>query len=218
MKENAINSKKNFARVMILVMALIVLGISGTYAYYTSTITGNAVKTTASSGKIEITSSLETANAIQNTKIALINEDEISTKAEKLNFDINNTSNSTLDGKYFVYLKNSKLSKNLYSEYFKWSLINKDCDETTNNCTLASGSFANARRTDTPLADEAENVVTTIDNIQLNSTAIEIDKNSTQNLEFRLWIQNDPDNNQIALTEGYFEGKLYIEAFPVSEH
>ncbi len=73
--EKKINSSKNIGRVFVLVVSLIVIGISGSYAYFTTSISGTPTQTTISSGKFEVTSSLEGANAIKDLSLSLINPD-----------------------------------------------------------------------------------------------------------------------------------------------
>ena len=192
------NKKKNITKVLVLVVSLIVIGISGTYAYYTLAMTGEATKTTAKSGVFKIISSLDTANAVNNTKLKLIEPTEKEVKAEKVTFTVTSKDESTIDGQYFIYLKNITLSKNLYSKYLKWELLQ-------NGEIKDSGTFEDAVRTDT------------VANIKLNKEALQITKKTTDTLIFRMWLENDENVNQISLTEGSFAGRLFLEAFPVSE-
>lgn len=204
------NKKKNITKVLVLVVSLIVIGVSGTYAYYTLAMSGEATKTTAKSGVFKIISSLDTANALNNTKLKLIDATEKEVKAEKITFTVTSKDESTVDGQYFIYLKNITLSKNLYSKYLKWELLQ-------NGEIKDSGTFEDAVRTDTVASDEAENVETTVQNIKLNEEALQITKKTTDTLIFRIWLENDENVNQISLTEGSFAARLYLEAFPVSE-
>lgn len=203
--------KNSLAKVMILVVSLIVIGVSGTYAYYTLSMSDPST-TSAKSGVFKVESSLETTNAINNNKIRLINNIEKEIKAEKVIFTVTSKSESTIDGEYYIYLKDILLSKNLYTKYLHWELVK-------NNVVEASGDFADAasKRTDTPVANEADNVVTSISEMKLNETPLHLNKNSKDTLIFRLWLENDPNVNQIAITNGSFAGRLYLEAFPVSE-
>lgn len=212
MEENKINSSKNLGRIFVLVVSLIVIGVSASYAYFVTNIIGKPTQSTISSGKFEVTSSLEDANAIKDLSLTLINPEEITTKAKSLNFNVVSTSLSTIDAKYHIFLRGITLSKNLYSTDFKWSLSNSDCTE--GNCILASGDFSSAERVDVASMEESPNVLTTVKDIQLTTDAILLQKNTTQNLVFRIWLQNDANRNQIGLTNGSFEGKLSISAIP----
>ncbi len=203
--------KNGFAKVIILVVSLIVIGISGTYAYFTLSMS-EPQTTSAKAGVFKVESSLETTNAINNNKIRLIDNIEKETKAEKVTFTVTSKAESTVDGEYYIYLKDILLSKNLYTKYLHWELVQ-------NNVVKASGDFADiaSKRTDTPVAGEADNVVTNISEIKLNETPFHLDKNSQDTLIFRMWLENDPNVNQIAITNGSFAGRLYLEAFPISE-
>lgn len=199
----------NYIKVMILTMALIVLGISATYAYFTSTISGDSTKTELKAGKLDIDTNLNNTNRINNPKIGLIDRTEKETKAEKVSFYINNTSLSTVDAKYFIYLKDIELSKNLYSEYFKWELVK-------NGEVIENGDFKNAIRIDEVSPTEEKNAITTVEEMTINQEAIVLNKNNTDNLIFRVWLENDENINQIDLTNGSFSGRLYLDAVPVS--
>lgn len=203
--------KNSFAKVMILVVSLIVIGVSGTYAYYTISMSEPS-KTSAKAGVFKVESSLETTSAINNSKIRLIDNAEKEVKAEKVTFTVTSLSESTVDGEYYIYLKDILLSKNLYTNYLHWELLQ-------NNVVKASGDFGDvaSKRTDTPVAGEADNVVTSISEIKLNETGLHLNKGTKDTLIFRMWLENDPDVNQIAITNGSFAGRLYLEAFPISE-
>jgi hypothetical protein len=204
---NTKSNKSGILKVLVLVVSLVVLAFSATYAYYTTSITGDSSETVLKSGKLEITTNLESVSAINNSNIILINASEKEEKADSVTFYISNPSTSTIDAKYYVYLTDINLSKNLYSEYFKWELLKND--EVVN-----SGTFKNASRKTEISEDEENNVLTTSEDIQLNSSALYISPNTTDTLVFRLWLENDDSKNQIELTEGSFSGKLYLEAVP----
>lgn len=205
------NKKSNYTKIIVLVLALIVLGVAATYAYYTSSISGTPSQTSLESGKLYFNTNLESVSAINNTKLHLINAVDKNTQAEKVTFTAENTSNSTVSAKYYVYLKNVKLSKNLYSEYFKWELVQ-------NGTVRSSGSFATASRSDAATTGEAENVITSANDIQLNTDALVIAPNTKDTVIFRMWLENSETENQIELTNGSFSGKLYLEAVPVSQN
>lgn len=210
---NEKKNKRNIIKLMILVVSLMVLAFSGTYAYFTSNITGEPSITKAKSGIFEIKSSLEKTSAINNKRMVLINENQIKEMADSLTFTVTNTENSMLDGEFSIYLKDIKLSKNLYSEYLNWELLDED------GKILYSGNFAEVTRRDEEEAGEASNFVTDVEDIELNEEeSIKIAKNTTQTFTFRMYLLNDSTKNQIELTEGSFMGRLYIEAVPIYDN
>lgn len=205
------NNKSNFWKVIVLVVALIVLGISTTYAYFTTQLSGNPSTTSLTSGNLKIETNLESVSAINNRNIRLINETDKTTSAEKVSFYVKNTSESTVDAKYYIYLKEITLTKNLYSDYFKWELVQ-------NGIVVGSGNFGTATRTNAVNSEEANNVSTTAEDITLSAEPLLLNKNTNDNIIFRVWLENDENVNQISLTNGGFAGKLYLEAFPVSSN
>jgi len=192
MKEN---TKRNLTKIIVLVVALIVLAVSATYAYFAAVISGTPSQTTLSAGNLKIETNLNSASAINNPQLQLINASDKSTKAETVSFYVKNTSSSTVSAKYYIYLKDISLSSNLRSKYLKWELLR-------GTTSVATGTFVNATSSTTQ--------------IQLNTTALNIAKNTTDNLVFRLWLENDASTNQTSLMNGSFSGKLYLEATPVS--
>lgn len=204
-------NKSNFVKVIVLVVALIILGISSTYAYFTTVITGTPNTTTLKAGKLDIDTNLSSVSAINNTRLFLIDAADKASDAESVSFYVQSTSDSTVSAKYYIYLKEISISKNLYSSYFKWELLQ-------NGTVVGSGNFASATRTSASSSTEASNVSTTAADITLTSNALTLATNSKDNLIFRLWLENDASVNQIELTEGSFSGKLYLEAVPVSSN
>jgi len=204
--------KNHFIKIGIFVVAIITIGISLSYAYYNANTSGNANIPAINSGELNITSTLASSSAINNSKMSLINADEVSKSADKVEFSVTNQNTSTVNGKYFVYLTDIKISKNLYSKYFKWELVRVTASGENQ---IATGNFATATRKDTPVDSEESNVLTTAEDITLNSTILQIAKGTTDNLIFRIWLENDASINQIELTNGSFQGKLKIEASPV---
>lgn len=212
MNENKGN-KRQLKKVLILVVALIVLAFSGTYAYFSTNFVGKPSTTTVTSGVFDVESSLETESAIRNRRMVLIHvtdtQDQRDEKADKLTFTVTSTDESTVDGEFNIYLKDIKLTKNLYTKYLKWELLK-------GNEIINSGNFENAVRVDTPIDEEEDKVITDVEEFQLNTTALSLPKNTTQTYTFRMYLLDDPKKNQIELTEGSFNGRLYLEAVPIS--
>lgn len=207
------SNKRQITKVLILVVALMVIAFSGTYAYFTNNFVGKPTTTTAISGVFDVESSLETTSTIQNRRMVLIHvndtQDQREELADKLTFTVTSTENSTVDGEFNLFLKDIKLSKNLYSKYLKWELLK-------GNEIINSGDFANVERVDTPVEDEEDKAVTDVKIFQLNKETLSLPKNTTQSFTFRMYLLDDPTRNQIELTNGSFNGRLYLEAVPIS--
>lgn len=204
--------KKHIIKIGILTVAIITLGISLSYAYYSANMSGKAEITKRQAARLDLTSTLTDAQAINNSKLSLINASEVETKSEKVEFAVQNASTSTVAGKYYVYLTNIEISKNLYSKYFKWELVRVT---SSGESKIANGDFSTAVRVGSVVDGEANNVVTTAEDIGLNKVALQLAINTKDDLIFRLWLENDENINQIDLTSGSFKGKLKIEATPV---
>lgn len=208
MKEQKEN-KKQWIKVAILVVALMVLAFSGTYAFFTSTFIGEPTTTTAKSGVFKIESSLEKTSVLNNKKMILIDEEEKEQKAEKLIFTVTSKMDSTVNGQISLFLKDVTLSKNLYTNYLKWELLK-------GNKLISSGDFENVIRLGEEMEGEEENATTTVEDIKLAEN-LPIEKNTTDTYTFRMYLLNDKNQNQIELTNGHFSGRLYLEAIPISE-
>lgn len=204
--------KSQIIKIGVLVVAIVVIGISLSYAFFTGVLSGESEIDTRNAAKLDLTSTLTDADAINNMHLELIDQEKIKTAAEKVEFSITNQNTSTVSGKYFIYLTDINMSRNLYSKYFKWELARVT---STGESVINSGNFLAATRVGAPTDGEANNVITTVEDISLNKVALQIPVNTTDNLVFRLWLENDPDANQIDLTDGSFEGRLKIEATPV---
>ncbi len=207
------SNKRQVTKVFILVVALMVIAFSGTYAYFNNTFVGSPSTTTATSGVFDIESSLETVSAIQNRRMALIHvndtQDQRDELADKLTFTVTSTEKSTVDGEFNLFLKDIKLTKNLYTKYLKWELLK-------GNEIISQGDFENAERDGIAVEGEEDKAVTDVKEFQLNTKALSLPKNKTQTFTFRMYLLDDPNKNQIKLTDGSFNGRLYLEAVPVS--
>lgn len=217
--ENSKSSRRNITKVIILVVSLIVIGVSGTYAYFTMSLTGDPSETKATAGVFKVISSLEDVSAINNTRLRLVDAADKETKAEKLTFTVTSLPESNVDARYYIRLKNIELSKNLYSPYLKWEIA-KNTGEI-----LASGDFSQAQRDGAAATNEADNVLTNAKDIDLTASTqttsgkngLVLTQKTTETLVFRIWLQDDPNTNQIDLTNGSFAGRLFLEAVPISE-
>lgn len=203
--------KNQAIKIGVLVFAIIIIGVSLSYAYYSANISGKGEIPTTNAARLDLTSTLTDAKAIKNTKLTLIDASEVKNMAEKVEFSVTNANTSTVNGKYYIYLTDVHITKNLYSEYFKWELVRISGNIESQ---VASGNFTNAVRMGSVVEGEDEKVLTDIEDIGLNKVALQIEPGNTDQYIFRLWLENDLNSNQIELTEGSFQGKLKIEATP----
>lgn len=212
--------KNHIIKISVLVIAIVVLGVSLSYAYYSANKKGTSTIDETSAARLDLSSSLTTAQAIDSRNLTLIESTAVKTDADKVSFTVTNASTSTVNGKYHVYLTDVHLTKNLYSKDFKWQLVRVT---SSGESEIATGNFADSTKVvricaseDTTCNTDAEDkrIMTDVKDITLNSTVLTIAPGTTDNLLFRIWLENDPDVNQVDLTEGTFQGKLKVEVTP----
>ncbi len=208
---NPNQNKRHIKKVIVLTISLIVLAFSATYAYFTSSF-NEPTTTTATAGIFNVESTLEVVNSIKNKRMILIDQEEVEEKADYLEFTVTNKEDSTVDGKFDLFLRDMKITRNLKVSDFKWELLKE-------GTKISEGTFENAKENGEKekITDGVDRTQVDLEGIKITTSPIELPKNTTVTLKFRLYILNDKERNQIDLTEGSFEGRLYLEAVPVSE-
>ena len=200
---------KNTVLISVLVVSIIVIGISLSFAYFTMSIQGSSDTGNNQAAILNVTTTLTTADAINATSLAIIDGSEYLTKAESIEFTVTNNTDSNVNALYTINMTDITISKNMLSQYFKWALvINSD---TGNAIT---GSFQ-----DLSLADEGNTDTSTV---TIGSKVLIADENAcslsigaTDTITLYLWLENDDNVDQLYLTNGTFSGKLSLNATPV---
>ena len=200
---------KNTVLISVLVVSIIVIGISLSFAYFTMSIQGSSDTGNNQAAILNVTTTLTTADAINATSLAIIDGSEYLTKAESIDFTVTNNTDSNVNALYTINMTDITISKNMLSQYFKWALvINSD---TSNAIT---GSFQ-----DLSLADEGNSDTSTV---TIGSKVLIADENArslsigaTDTITLYLWLENDDNVDQLYLTNGTFSGKLSLNATPV---
>ena len=201
------NKKRIITLSVLFVLLVIFAGVGISYAYFQITVTGTTETPEATAANMNITTNLDDTSIIDSRNIALIDSSEYLTKAEKLSFTVTNNIDSTVQAKYTVKLVDTTITKNLISKYFKWALVvNHD---TTNPIT---GTFE-----DSSLSTEgtiAKDVIDISKYLIDGDNARTIDINTTDSIDFYIWLENDPNVDQLYLTEGAFQSKVSVDAIP----
>ena len=200
---------KNTVLISVLVVSIIVIGISLSFAYFTMSIQGSSDTGNNQAAILNVTTTLTTADAINATSLAIIDGSEYLTKTESIEFTVTNNTDSNVNALYTINMTDITISKNMLSQYFKWALvINSD---TGNAIT---GSFQ-----DLSLADEGNTDTSTV---TIGSKVLIADENArslsigaTDTITLYLWLENDDNVDQLYLTNGTFSGKLSLNATPV---
>lgn len=192
--ENVDNSKKRITlAALIIVVSVIIIGMSLSYAYYVNTIQevrpeNQGVNITSG----ELTMNLTTSEYIAANSASLINDADVTRDADYTSFSVTLPSDADADSAtYSLYLTELTITDNLKSKYVKWALYN--ADETS---MITSGDFQNANSgTNLTLQD-----------------GISIAKGETNSYRLYIWLSNDPDVNQISLLNGSLSAKVGFRA------
>lgn len=184
--------KRNIKEIVFAVSVIVIL-VSITYrlsyAYFVATVTGNSTATASTIGAGTLNVNFTTSQYVSNDSLMLISDADKATSAEKMLFSVSQATATTVAARYNVYLTELSISNNFKSSDFKWELLR-------NSSVIASGNFTTA--------------VSGTD-FKLNSTALDLAVNATDNLELRLWLSQQ-DYDQLSLTNGTFSAKVKIEA------
>ena len=192
--ENVDNSKKRITlAALIIVVSVIIIGMSLSYAYYVNTIQevrpeNQGVNITSG----ELTMNLTTSEYIAANSASLINDADVTRDADYTSFSVTLPSDADADSAtYYLYLTELTITDNLKSKYVKWALYNAD-----GTSMITSGDFQNANSgTNLTLQD-----------------GISIAKGETNSYRLYIWLSNDPDVNQISLLNGSLSAKVGFRA------
>lgn len=191
-------NKKTIIIYISVALALVIVAFGLTYAYFSANVKNNdqAEETEILSGNLDI--EFQTSQWINNTNMMLVNDENKDTEAEKAIFTVKNVGN--VKSNYELYLTDIEISDNFKnSNYFKWELV--ITDGATNQNTTYTGNFSgvsNGRLKLTPSA-KTINVGNNIDNCVL-----------------KVWLSNDPENNQLDLFNGSFQGRVELVAVAIA--
>lgn len=188
------NTKKRLVLAsLIIVMSIVIIGISLSYAYYLNTVEEvNPSNQGANITSGELTMNFATDRYINANSASLINDTEITTKADYTSFSVTLPSEADSDtATYSLYLTELTITDNLKSNYVKWALY-----DGAGTSMITSGDFTNA---------------TTGTNLTLKDS-ITINKGETNSYRLYIWLSNDQNNNQIDLLNGSLTAKVGFRA------
>ncbi len=216
-KNSTKNTFFNFAmRITIFVLAIVIFGVSTSYAYYVANIKGQASVDESKTAVLNVTTTLENAPAISASKMTIINAADYLTKAQKVDFSITNQSTSNVKAKYTLKLVEMNITKNLSSKYFKYAVIvnaGKSTEKTYTGNFLDEKNIAPEKTSVTK--DNPETVKGLTKNLIDEDNALILNIGATDTLSFYIWVENDDAVDQLYLTNGNFSAKLSVDAYPV---
>lgn len=209
-----VNNKKLVISASILVISIIIIAFSLTWAYFTVGDSGKEEINGNQAAVLNVDSNLKNASAINETEMALINPENVESEAKKVTFDVTNEDTSNVNAKYIVKLVDYSITKNLSSEYFKWKLVVNPGDSEQ----VFSGDFLQSdipEGTTLTGVEENDKVSGLEKELVSEEEALTLNVGESDNLVFYVWLENTQNSNQLYLTNGEFRGKLSLEAYPV---
>ena len=177
------NKKRKIGIIITSVALVILLGISFAYAYFSSI--NKSDNKTVQAGSLKITYSDDNLNTINLSNIAPIHDEDIKTKASKLEFKI--TNNGSSKAYVDIYLNDIVLPDELVSLEFKWALYSGEEK-------IYNGNFRNI-----------------LDNKQLLMNNIELNKEENKTYQLYIWISEN-DLNQNNMMNKTFSAKILVKA------
>ena len=188
---------------LIIVVSIIIVGLSLTYAYYVNTIREtNADNQGASLTSGNLSMDFTTSRNINATSASLINDADILSE-ENNNYTAFSISfaedNTVSEATYNIYLTDISMTENFKSSYVKWALYR------ANNTLVTQGDFSNVTLNGTGSGTHNASDITLASE---SITSVE----GTKSYKLYIWLSNDPDNNQISLLNGSLSAKVGFRA------
>ena len=209
-KNNPENTKDNTRKRIILgsliiVMSIVIIGLSISYAYYLNTIeevNPENQGTNITSGKLSM--NFATSQYINATAAGLIDDEDVLDPSNNnfTQFSVSFAEDNSVDSAtYNLYLTEISMTQNFKNEDVKWALYN------SSNELIANGNFSTATLSSTANDDGTYNA----DNITLKND-ITISPGTTNSYKLYIWLSNDDQTNQIDLLNGTLNAKVGFRA------
>ena len=213
-KNNPENTKDNTKKRIILgsliiVMSIVIIGLSISYAYYLNTIeevNPENQGTNITSGKLSM--NFATSQYIKATAAGLIDDEDVLDPSNNnfTQFSVSFADDNSVDSAtYNLYLTEISMTQNFKNEDVKWALYNYSNSQT--NSQIANGNFSTATLSSTANGDGTYNA----DNITLKND-ITISPGTTNSYKLYIWLSNDDQTNQIDLLNGTLNAKVGFRA------
>ena len=209
-KNNPENTKDNTKKRIILgsliiVMSIVIIGLSISYAYYLNTIeevNPENQGTNITSGKLSM--NFATSQYIKATAAGLIDDDDVLDPSNNnfTQFSVSFAEDNSVDSAtYNLYLTEISMTQNFKNEDVKWALYN------SSDVQVANGNFSAATLSSTANDDGTYNA----DDIALKND-ITISPGTTNSYKLYIWLSNDDQTNQIDLLNGTLNAKVGFRA------
>lgn len=204
-EEKNISNKRNILAASILVLALVIIGISASYAFfvnYVKEVNPENQGVIIRSGDLTLNFATVNDKYINATAAKLINDADVTNASNNdyTSFSVTLPSDAKVaKASYDLFLTDIKMSNNFKSEYLKWALYSGDAE-------VAKGDFAGVTLSETADSDGYY----TASNITLKN-GIEITKGTTgttASYKLYIWLSNDSTVQQNDLLNGKLSAKV----------
>ena len=209
------NVKVHVLGALIIAISVIVIGLSGSYAYYVNEIhntnsqnQGVTVKG-AGEGVFDIT--FNTTNSINVTDAKLMNKTQVKSSASNATaFSVKIAETSKLkSATYSLKITDIKMNdkyKNTTLSWIKWVLVKVS---GTSETEVKEGDFTNLTFNNTAGAD---GMFTSTKDITITANDVTISNSTTDSYKLYVWLDNDANTNQTSLLGGSMTMKVGIDA------
>ncbi len=216
------NVKRNIILACVLAVSLIVLAVSGSYAYFSNKIenTGNGgVSVTGGDLEIGFTDDTDETHKTITVENAGLTKDDDVTKSEnytKFGIELKETS-AVKHVKYQIYLTDISMTCNFKSADLKWALYRDKDSNLSEQDKVASGDFSNLTTNDNMcLTNTIDGSTHIFSNLTLTTTEETLNLgetgNAVNNYRLYIWLSYSSDKNQTDLLNGSLSAKVGFRA------
>ncbi len=226
MEENIDTSRtakiNNILAALIITISFIVIGISGSYAYFLNEVVdenkGDSKNVTVSSGELKMTFATEQEKYIKVTDAMLINDDELLTEGEDnyTEFTISLPGDAKVDSAFYeIFLTDIEMTDNFKNDRVKWALYKVTDGDSIKETKQKEGNFKSVNLSETngtTISDGKKATNSLTIEGPLPDNGITISKGATDKYRLYIWLSNDPNNNQSGLLNGKLSAKVGFRA------
>lgn len=187
---------------LIIVMSIIIIGLSASYAFYINEIEEvNSDKQGVSVTSGELTMNFATTQTISAPSAGLIEDNNVLSSPDYTSFSVSLPSDAKVNGAtYNLYLTDTQMTNNFKSAYLKWALY------SDSNFLVEQGDFSGVTLTD----EDGDGVYDASDITLLSSK--DITKGNTDTYKLYVWLSYDADTLQNDLLNGTLSTKVGFRA------
>lgn len=214
------NSKAILIGSLVLVMAFIIIGISGSFAYYTNKIEqrnpdNNSL--TVNSGGLVMNFKTLNDKMINANATSLISDADIlkaSDNYTEFSIEFPTEGNGATVGDYYIYLTGLKMTDNYINSDVKWALCGasatslSDCIEGNfGSATKKTGGTSTTETLTLSSGSTAEITLHEMNDITIKPVS-DINRGTTVSYKLYVWLSSNPSKDQNNLLKGKLTGRV----------